>query len=306
MKIELRNIISCPQELRMPCENDLALAEYARTVGATDLAEFRINTLTLFAKLEWQNPSATIKDRIVVAMIADLLQTIKPTRLLEYGDEPIGVSLAKVSARLQLPLLLIVSDAISLAALEQLDSLGCDVITVDHRLGRKGLIQKAIDLSHSYPEFSFLNHYSNPAAFEAHRRTGEELIQQLGNRRIDVFGTTVGSGATFQGVSTRLKRQYPLLQCFTVSAPDMLARVNPSWREPHFSFSSAETQSMMRMFYEQTELKIGSTAAANVLAAIQYQATQSRPLAIVTVFASRPSRDDTVWLERFRRRDLEV
>ena len=327
-QIMIRRSIPAPQNIRFRCHPGLAerfpeLNEYARHVGRTTVLELQFGTLTVFAKLEWENPGGTVKDRAVLGMLHALLERKhKPLHVLEYTGGSLGLTLAKVCRRLELPLTLVLSEATPKSVISELQALGCEFILIPRDLGFWGVMEKALEIHVEQPEKSFLFQHENEANFKMHREfTGPEFLVQLNGHAIGAWVAAVGTGGTYAGVLQTLRSVYPNIEGYAVTPAEMpfgteagpnglskfvgagglgygkkqkfVLREDP--RAKHLHFRYEECRQIMLEMYLQTGIEIGSSAAANLLGCLKAHA-QAGHNQIATVFPSRPSREESQWL----------
>ncbi|MET1255358.1 PLP-dependent cysteine synthase family protein [Aliikangiella maris] len=166
----------------------------------------------LFGKLELNNPTGSIKDRIALNMILTAEQEgkLKPGQLIvEATAGNTGLGLALVAAQKGYPLLIVMPDKMSMEKEYNLTAMGAKVIRTRSDVV-KGHPEYYQDLAARIAEEKggyFINQFANPANVEAHRKTtGPEIWQQL-EGKVDAFVCGVGSGGTLSGVGGYLKSQ---------------------------------------------------------------------------------------------------
>lgn len=296
------------------------LRQLSRTIGHTDLIEIPTQgrSARIFAKLELQNPYGTIKDRVALAMLEHLLRTVdRPiTRVLEYTGGSLGIALAKMCARLKIPLTLVVSHVSEeLAKLEQQGA--CALVRMDPALGFWAVMKKAEELANENPHWHFLYQHRNLANIRNHEmHTGQEILQQLAKNRIsscDAWVASIGTGGSLVGVYKALLTKYPSVKMVAVSPKELpygsnappnglpkfagsgglgCGRKQP-FVEPydhlldeHFHISLEEAQSECRRFFDSMGFSIGTSSGANLLAAKQIAKSLGPGKNVVTVFPS--------------------
>ena len=186
-----------------------------RTVGGTPLVELtRLSPapgIRLFAKLEWFNPTGSVKDRVACSMLdaaAEAGELWPGRRILEPSSGNTGIALA-MQGRLRGLDVSIVMPAGSTPEREQLLRLfGADVIYSPAELGSNGAVALARELSEADPTLFMPFQYGNPANPMAHERgTAEEILAAC--PEVDVFVAGLGTGGTLMGCSRRLRRDRP-------------------------------------------------------------------------------------------------
>ena len=173
----------------------------------------------ILAKLEFFNPLASVKDRIGVAMIADLEQSgaLKPGgTIVEPTSGNTGIALAFVAAAKGYRLVLTMPSSMSIERRKMLFHLGAEIELTDPALGMKGAIAKAEEMAAEIPGAILARQFSNPANPAIHEKTTAEEIWADTDGRLDAFIAGVGTGGTITGVARTLKPRLPDLQIIAV------------------------------------------------------------------------------------------
>ncbi|MBL1430338.1 MAG: cysteine synthase A [Robiginitomaculum sp.] len=173
----------------------------------------------ILAKLEFFNPLASVKDRIGVAMIADLEQSgaLKPGgTIVEPTSGNTGIALAFVAAAKGYRLVLTMPSSMSIERRKMLSHLGAEIELTDPALGMKGAIAKAEEMAAEIPGAILARQFSNPANPAIHEKTTAEEIWADTDGRLDAFIAGVGTGGTITGVARTLKPRLPDLQIIAV------------------------------------------------------------------------------------------
>jgi cystathionine beta-synthase len=172
----------------------------------------------LFLKLENQNPSGSIKDRVGLYMIeaAEREGRIKPGALLiEATAGNTGLGLALVAARKGYRLLLVIPDKMSQEKIFHLKAMGAEVVMTrsDVVKGHPDYYQdRAARLARETPGAYYINQFTNPSNPKAHEETtAPEIWEQMGHR-VDAVVCGVGTGGTLTGLSRFFARTAPALQ----------------------------------------------------------------------------------------------
>ena len=172
----------------------------------------------LFLKLENQNPSGSIKDRVGLYMIeaAERAGRIKPgATLIEATAGNTGLGLALVAARKGYRLLLVIPDKMSQEKIFHLKAMGAEVIMTrsDVVKGHPEYYQdRAAQLAREMPGAYYINQFTNPANPQAHEETTAPEIWEQMQGRVDAVVCGVGTGGTLTGLSRFFARTAPQLQ----------------------------------------------------------------------------------------------
>ena len=205
----------------MPVKPQLA-ASLLDLVGNTPLVELKPEgDVRLYAKLEGQNPTGSIKDRIAKAMIesAETAGELAPGReLLEPTSGNTGISLALV-AKLKGYRLTCVLPANATEERRLLLRLyGAEIIESPGEEGSNGAVRLALELAEREPKYFMPFQYANEANSRAHYEgTGAEIAEALD--RVDVLVAGLGTGGTLMGTGARLRESFPDI---TVAAAEPL------------------------------------------------------------------------------------
>ena len=183
-------------------------------IGDTDLVELKniekeFNlTYKLYAKLERENPSGSIKDRAALYIINDGLKngTInKDTVIIEATSGNTGISLAMIGARLNLKVIIVMPENASKERRLMMQAFGAEVILTKKELGMQGAVDKTNELKKLNPNSIIADQFNNISNINAHYYgTSKEILNDL-NGKLDVFiaafgtsGTLIGNGKAFK------------------------------------------------------------------------------------------------------------
>jgi cysteine synthase len=182
-------------------------------VGNTPLVELtRLSPegVRLYAKLEGQNPTGSIKDRVAKAMIeaAEASGELEPGReLLEPTSGNTGISLAMVARVKGYRLTCVVPENVTEERLKLLRLLGAELILSPGVEGSNGAVTLALELAEREPRYYLPFQYANDANPQAHYDgTGAEIAAEL--ERVDVVVAGLGTGGTLMGVGRRLRERF--------------------------------------------------------------------------------------------------
>jgi cysteine synthase len=192
-------------------------------VGNTPMVELRKITdgagATVVAKIEYNNPAKSVKDRIGLAMIeaAERDGKIKKdTILVEPTSGNTGIALAFVAAARGYRLTLTMPETMSKERRMLLRAYGAELVLTPGPEGMKGAIARAQEMVTRDPRHLMLNQFENPANPEVHRRTTAEEIWRDTNGKADILISGVGTGGTITGVGEVIKSRKPEFRCVAI------------------------------------------------------------------------------------------
>ena len=165
------------------------------------------------AKVESLNPGGSVKDRIAVAMLEDAERRglLRPGgTIVEPTSGNTGIGLAIAAAVKGYRLILTLPDDMSVERQRLLARFGAEIHLTPAIEGMTGAVYAAQELVREHPDYFMPQQFENPANPEAHRRgTALEILEVLGDRRLDAFVAGVGTGGTLTGVGEVLKDRIP-------------------------------------------------------------------------------------------------
>jgi [CysO sulfur-carrier protein]-thiocarboxylate-dependent cysteine synthase len=181
-------------------------------VGNTPLVELRGHgDVQMFAKLEGQNPTGSIKDRVAKAMIEDAERSgeLEPGReLLEPTSGNTGISLALVAKLKGYRLTCVMPENVTEERRRLLRLYGAAIVESPGSEGSNGAVRVALELAEREPRYFMPFQYANPTNPRAHYEgTGAEIAEAL--ERVDVFVAGLGTGGTLMGAGERLRETWP-------------------------------------------------------------------------------------------------
>jgi cysteine synthase B len=180
-------------------------------VGNTPLVELpRLSPrpeVRLYAKLEGQNPTGSIKDRVALAMVE--AAGLEPgEELLEPTSGNTGISLALVARLKGYRLTCVMPDNVTEERRRLLRLYGAEIVESPGAEGSNGAVRVAQELAASEPRYRMLFQYENEANPRAHYEgTGAEIAAELD--RVDVLVAGLGTGGTLMGAGARLRESFP-------------------------------------------------------------------------------------------------
>jgi [CysO sulfur-carrier protein]-thiocarboxylate-dependent cysteine synthase len=181
-------------------------------VGNTPLVELKpVGDVRVYAKLESENPTGSIKDRVAKSMIeaAEASGELEPGReLLEPTSGNTGISLALVAKLRGYPLTCVMPENATEERKRLLRLFGAEIIFSPPDQGSNGAVRLALELAEREPRYFMPFQYGNEANPRAHYEgTGTEIAEALD--RVDVLVAGLGTGGTLMGAGERLRESFP-------------------------------------------------------------------------------------------------
>lgn len=172
----------------------------------------------LIAKLEYLNPTGSVKDRIAKAMLEDAEATgkLRPGgTIIEPTSGNTGIGLAAMGASKGYRVILVMPETMSVERRQLMAAYGAELVLSDGKKGMAGAIERAEELLQEIPGSILAGQFVNPANPRAHfENTGPEIYEAAGN--IDIFVAGVGTGGTVTGAGEYLKGKIPSLHIAAV------------------------------------------------------------------------------------------
>lgn len=287
--------------------------------------------VSVYAKLEWQQFSGSVKARAAHAMVLEAIRQGRFSRkaktdpmpaILEATSGNTGIALAAIGAHLGIPVQLCLPANASAKRKQLLRAYGAQVLLTDPLDGTDGAQAMALSMAVEQPErFVYLDQYNNPQNRAAHERgTAKEIMERLVPTH---FIAGLGTSGSFNGTSTGLKAAASDIRCISLQ-PDaalhglegwkhMETAVVPGIHDPDIAdeswgISSQEAVEMMAQLAQREGLLLSPSSAANAVGAARLarQLTRQgmpgaegagapspdRPLCIVTLFPDDIARYD--------------
>ena len=208
------------------------------TIGNTP--HVRLNRLfpsdyEVWIKLERNNPGASIKDRIALAMIEDaeakgLLH--KDSVIIEPTSGNTGIGLALVAAVKGYKLILVMPESMSVERRRLMSIYGAEFVLTPREKGMKGAIEKAQELAKETPHGWIPQQFDNPANTEVHRKTSAQEIVNDFKDGLDYVITGVGTGGHITAIAEVVKEAIPGLKVLAVE-PELSPVLSGGSPSPH-------------------------------------------------------------------------
>ncbi len=269
-------------------------------IGNTSLVRLRKvvppGCAEIFVKLEWENPTGSLKDRMARAVIsrAEADGRLKPgDTVVEYTGGSTGASLALACAARGYRIRIVTSDAFSPEKRDQMAALGAELTLVPSEGGKttKKLILDMIETARQLslePRTYWTDQLNNQDSIAGYHGLGEEIWSQT-EGKVDAFVHSVGTAASIRGVSTVLKKRKPGIRIVAVEPAESavlsggapgphkiegigVGFVPPLWDpaavDEIFPVPTEDAKAMARRIAREEALFAGTSSGANVIAAI--------------------------------------
>lgn len=284
-------------------------------IGRTPLVELRkivpAGSARVLLKLENQNPTGSMKDRMARAVIEGAISSgelPRGGRVVEYTGGSTGTSLAFVCAALGYPITLVSSDAFSREKRDHMRALGAEVIELPSDGGHttKELIQRMIATAREIsekPNTFAADQFNNPDAASGYAPMAEEIWEQSGHS-VDAFVQSVGTSQCINGAARVLRAKNPKSIIIAVepaespvlsggsSGPHEIEGVGPGFAPPLWKpelaneiaqVSTDEAKDMGRRLAREEGIFAGTSTGANVVVALSLAALLGSGRTVVTL-----------------------
>lgn len=236
--------------------------EFTELIGNTPLVAMRhLATppeVTIYAKLESQNPTGSIKDRIVHKMIrnAEEAAIINPgDTIVEASSGNTAIALAMIGKQRNYKIHVVIPNDVAPSIADILKLYGTTVTWCDSRVGMKGAIETAVKIANDNG-YHYLDQFDNAANIDAHyETTGIEISSALPT--ISVFIAGIGTGGTIMGVGRRLREAHPQVRLIGVT-PRMGERL-----QGLRNFSEGYVPPLLDLDYLDGRFLVDTATAAN-------------------------------------------
>lgn len=300
------------------------LKKVAPFIGNTPLFPikniFHNPDVQLFAKLEWQQLSGSVKARAGFQIIKDAIEKGElyyGKRLLDASSGNTAIAYATIGASIGISVTICMPDNSSAERQQILRALGVELILTPGADGADGAQLKAKSLLKENPsKFFYANQYANENNWKAHYyNTGEEIWKQT-NGEITHFVVGLGTSGTFMGTGRKLKEKNKNIQLVSLQ-PEVSKHGLEGWKHMDTAIfvptiynneladrtvrvSASAAHDLVRMVAEKEGLLIGPSSAANLAGAIRV-AEQLEKGIVVTTFADNAQKYSEIMKEIFKK-----
>ncbi len=270
-------------------------------IGGTSMVRLRkivpAGCADVLVKLEWENPTGSMKDRMALAVIARAEEDgrLKPgDTVVEYTGGSTGASLALVCAAKGYRLCIVTSDAFSQEKRDHMAALGAELTLVPSQggLSTRRLFRDMIEaarLMSLEPHTFWVDQLNNRDTIAGYFSLGEEIWEQV-KGKVDAFVQAAGTAASSRGIATVLKRHDPNVKLVVVEPAESpvlgggqpgahriegigIGSTPPLW-EPALAdeilpVSTDDAEDMARRLAREEALFAGTSSGANVVAALR-------------------------------------
>jgi cysteine synthase len=288
-----------------------------QAIGNTSLVQLRKvvppGCADVFVKLEWENPTGSVKDRMAQAVISRPEEDgrLQPgDTVVEYTGGSTGASLALVCAAKGYRIHIVSSDAFSKEKLDQMAALGAELTLVPSEGGltTKKLILDMIETARQLsrePHTYWTDQLNNHDSIAGYHPLGEEIWSQT-DGEVDAFVHCVGTGASSRGVASVLKRHNPNVHIAVVEpaessvllgglpGPHKIEGVGIGYTPPLWEpalvdeilpVKTDDAKAMARRLAREEALFAGTSSGANVVAALRLAERLGPGAKVVTLMA---------------------
>jgi cysteine synthase B len=246
------------------------------------------DTVEIYVKAEWHNPSGSVKDRPAAAILKDAIAQgylDNGKHLLDSTSGNMGISYATLAVTLGIKVHLAIPANASLERISILRALGAELTLTDPMEGSDGARLVAAEIAENYPDrYYFADQYNNPMNWKSHyQTTGPELVHQTGGH-LTHFVAGLGTSGTMMGTGRFLVENIPGINLVAVQ-PDsplhgleglkhMASSPLPGIYDPGFAHrqidvSTEDAYQISRRLAREEGLLVGISAGSAVSAAIE-------------------------------------
>ena len=173
----------------------------------------------LLAKVEYFNPTGSVKDRIAKAMLDDAEADGRlkaGSVIIEPTSGNTGISLASVAAARGYRAIIVMPETMSVERRQLMKAYSAELVLTEGSKGMKGAIAKADELAQEIPDSFIPSQFTNPSNPKIHYETTGPEIYRDTDGELDIFVAGIGTGGTISGTGKYLKEQKPELKVVAV------------------------------------------------------------------------------------------
>ena len=289
------------------------------SIGNTPLLELSLrhngSTYHVYAKLEFMNPSGSIKDRMAKHIVeqAESKSLLRPGyAIVEATSGNTGIALSMVAAAKGYKMTVVMPEHMTGERIRMMANLGATICLTPKSEGFEGAVQRADAIASSDEHFFLGNQFRNPDNTMAHYyTTGREIVQQV-DGDLDCFVAGVGTGGTLMGVGRAVREKNPKTRLVAVEPEEAAILsgrkhlldhkiagigdgfipeiVDTSMIDQIVTVKSDEAIEMARKLSREQGLPVGISSGANVLASLRILDEIGRDRKLVTVLPDRTER----------------
>lgn len=191
-------------------------------IGKTPLVKLqKLNSADcdVVLKLEFYNPSGSVKDRASYYMLKEAKKAKKindDTTIIEPTSGNTGIGLAMCAAVMGLKIILTMPESMSLERRRLIQAYGAELVLTPKELGMQGSVDKAIELAKNTQNSFIPSQFTNPANTLAHKETTAKEIFEDTKGKVDIVVAGIGTSGTTMGVSEGLKKMKPSVKIYGV------------------------------------------------------------------------------------------
>jgi len=278
--------------------------------------EYENETWHFYAKLEFMNPTGSVKDRIAKYIVEQAEQRgeLKPDSIIvEATSGNTGIGLSMVSAVKGYKLIIVMPEHMSLERRKIMSNLGAEICLTPVEESFAGSRARTKKIASRDSRVFLPRQFENPDNTECHyQTTGQEIIKQMGDKKIDAFVAGIGTGGTLMGVGKRLREINPDCKLIAVEPeeaamlmgcqnpqvhqiagigdgfiPELMDVKQMSWPD---AIKSEDALTMARDITGKHGMMVGVSSGANVLSTIKVLKKIGKDKTVVTVLPDRSER----------------
>jgi cysteine synthase B len=260
----------------------------------------------IYAKAEFFNPGGSVKDRAALNMILEGERSGRLTRdrvILDATSGNTGIAYAMIGAARGYRVKLVLPSNVSAERKQTLRAYGAETVWSDPGDGSDGAIRLCREIYFADPDrYFYPDQYNNPANWRAHyETTAPEIVHQT-NGRVTHFVAALGTSGTFMGVTRRLRRDVPGIECISAQPASgfhgleglkhMPTNIVPGiydsgLADDNLWIETEDAYAMTRRIGREQGILVGISSGANVVASTRIAkrlVKEDRPGVIVTIF----------------------